>query len=504
MRLHLLRALLAGAPLLIEAVRLGTSRLAGISLACIAVSAAADPLTTSLGPKPQAAVVRAQVADGRAASVSTLSSNSLFNWAEAAYPALFPSHSENQVFGTYLYRYYPQTNSYLALDGQIFQYLGPASGNQLITVGRSSDFACSVDSTKCGAGPLDGRAWDAPVLVASNFQGGGPTRYGIDDKGRVLLVFVKNDGQRDRLYSSRVTPNVGSAGAIVSPPQAIDIVGGIAKPPAAQFTMAVAPNGDAVVAWLSPENCTASTYSTSGSCFYVYTARYFGESGTWQTAVRGPDTPGSVTDIKINSRGDFVMSMYGWTRVGTNRYEEYNAIGWKSPTQKSIQQKLFTDDDYMVWRAPALDAEGNFLVVGQSIPPGQTAQSNVVVAYRGSTQAGVGPREVLNQAGSQAVLKDSDLGQGGQAVVAWSQGSGAQAIRVIAVAPSPVARFATKEFPILAGLGNNLSKTRTVVTDTGEVFVYEFGPQVFERWAEGVWSSVQKLPAELTSNSEYF
>lgn len=53
-------------------------------------------------------------------------SDCFFNWAERTYPTLFaPSATMSSTFDVYYYRYYSQTNSYLATSGNRVYYLGP-------------------------------------------------------------------------------------------------------------------------------------------------------------------------------------------------------------------------------------------------------------------------------------------------------------------------------------------------------------------------------------------
>jgi murein DD-endopeptidase MepM/ murein hydrolase activator NlpD len=78
----------------------------------------------------------------------------LLNWAEGAYPQLFPRGPTNQTASPYIFRYYPQTNTYLGVAGDVVQVLGPVSGNAVVTVGKLADFSCSVYPTDCVTSPL--------------------------------------------------------------------------------------------------------------------------------------------------------------------------------------------------------------------------------------------------------------------------------------------------------------------------------------------------------------
>lgn len=79
--------------------------------------------------------------------------SALFNWAEMAYPDLFPGPQVNQSLAPYVYRHYPQTGHYLGVaNGEVF-VLGPATGGLIVGVGRVADFACNVQPRDCLPGP---------------------------------------------------------------------------------------------------------------------------------------------------------------------------------------------------------------------------------------------------------------------------------------------------------------------------------------------------------------
>jgi len=75
----------------------------------------------------------------------------LMDWAERKYPDLFPGHSSTMMAAPYLYRYYPQTQNYIGVDGQDVYVLGPISGNSLLGVGSMSGFGCAVLPGDCQA-----------------------------------------------------------------------------------------------------------------------------------------------------------------------------------------------------------------------------------------------------------------------------------------------------------------------------------------------------------------
>ncbi|MES2937189.1 MAG: hypothetical protein V4864_05885 [Pseudomonadota bacterium] len=84
-------------------------------------------------------------------AAADLSATQLFDWAEWAYPALFPSHEADAFADPYQYRFYPATGNHVGVAGGAVYLLGPASGGVLQSVGRMQDFACAVRPETCSA-----------------------------------------------------------------------------------------------------------------------------------------------------------------------------------------------------------------------------------------------------------------------------------------------------------------------------------------------------------------
>lgn len=85
---------------------------------------------------------------------------SLMDWAEKKYPQYFPGHQPDLYWQGYIYRFYPQTGSYLGVEGFNVRVLGPMFGPNMVDVGTLSDFTCQVKPTLCSpipaATPLNG------------------------------------------------------------------------------------------------------------------------------------------------------------------------------------------------------------------------------------------------------------------------------------------------------------------------------------------------------------
>ena len=65
----------------------------------------------------------------------------LLDWAELAYPTLFPGRPPSQQLAPYTYRYYGSTRNHLGVAGSDIYLLGPVSGDVLLRVGTLADFA---------------------------------------------------------------------------------------------------------------------------------------------------------------------------------------------------------------------------------------------------------------------------------------------------------------------------------------------------------------------------
>lgn len=200
----------------------------------VPVGNAASPLRTDGALRAPATLVRA------------VDATVFMDWAELAYPQYFPSHQANRTSAPYTYRFYPETNSYLGVDGDVVRLLGPAFGRDLVTVGRLTDFACRVFPEHClppvaNAGPAQSVAVDALVTLdgsASSDPNSDPLTYfwtfasrpvfsvatlssettarpsfRADMAGTYGLVLTVNDGQ----FNSQATVTVRATAAVVAP-----------------------------------------------------------------------------------------------------------------------------------------------------------------------------------------------------------------------------------------------------------------------------------------------
>ena len=79
-------------------------------------------------------------------SQRSITSDELFNWAEGTFPQFFPTQQTTKSFESFSYRFYPETNVYLATDNlrQVW-VLGPTLTNGVLTkIGLVDDFEDTV------------------------------------------------------------------------------------------------------------------------------------------------------------------------------------------------------------------------------------------------------------------------------------------------------------------------------------------------------------------------
>ncbi|MCK5830682.1 MAG: hypothetical protein KAH20_10300 [Methylococcales bacterium] len=70
-----------------------------------------------------------------------ISTDRVFAYAEANYPALFPGTATSNQYKQYTYRYYPKSKNYLGIDtGRNIYILGPYTQNKITAVGSVFDY----------------------------------------------------------------------------------------------------------------------------------------------------------------------------------------------------------------------------------------------------------------------------------------------------------------------------------------------------------------------------
>jgi hypothetical protein len=77
----------------------------------------------------------------------------LLDWAERAYPGLFPGPAATQWLAPFQYRYYPATGNYVGVEGSNVYVLGPVSQGTIQRVGSVEEFRCAVQGCVAGRPP---------------------------------------------------------------------------------------------------------------------------------------------------------------------------------------------------------------------------------------------------------------------------------------------------------------------------------------------------------------
>jgi len=154
--------------------------------------------------------------------------------------------------------------------------------------------AAAVLTVQAATGGLNGRAWAAGQLLETDDNVVRDSVSGIDDAGRVTVVFRKSNGTRDVIYATRGIPNAASVAPTWSTPVAIDVLAGVpvsTMGTIADYDLVVTPGGNAVAYWFHKAACSTSSYSTSGNCLYYYLARFTAGGSTWSAPELIGDAP---------------------------------------------------------------------------------------------------------------------------------------------------------------------------------------------------------------------
>lgn len=108
------------------------------------VAAAAPPDRTSAGaglmPDPDGADPHGARPRALAANIVESTGDILFNWAERAFPSLFPGHQATLSAPPYLYRFYPGTGIYVGMSGNNVYLMGGPYGGQPVRVGTVASY----------------------------------------------------------------------------------------------------------------------------------------------------------------------------------------------------------------------------------------------------------------------------------------------------------------------------------------------------------------------------
>lgn len=367
--------------------------------------------------------VRPLATSGNSSDPRSMTLDVLLDWAESGYQNFFPSHQVNQQSAPYVYRFYPETQTYLGSDGTSIFVLGPLSNGGLLNVGRISDFYCQVFAADCTGTQLIGKTWGVGVQVA-RFQNGQISSFRTvsDSSGNITIAILLRASTGERRI--QVFRGARVAGNLVwDKGQYVEGAAEDGQPSVAEstFELTSSRSGNLLIHWITKRRCAASIGSNFGSlCRNVMTARSLNGGQTWEIPVLVAELGGDADPIaKINDRGDSVLIFPGSTaRTATQYEQETVAMAWRD--RRAPRYSIDSNLGFAVgaqFRAfvtePVIDAHGNFSILGA------TNISNAsLVAVRGNATLGNLRRQILFENGGSVSFSTPLYGNdSGDAVV---------------------------------------------------------------------------------------
>lgn len=98
---------------------------------------------------------RSSVQQSGTLTLPTLDATVFMNWVESAFPEYVPDHQATIAQTGFVYRYYPKTGNYVAVDDSRRVYvLGPVTDNTLVELGKLENHVCNVFKPWCENGGL--------------------------------------------------------------------------------------------------------------------------------------------------------------------------------------------------------------------------------------------------------------------------------------------------------------------------------------------------------------
>jgi len=208
------------------------------------------------------------------ADTPSITPDQLFDWAEATYPQFFPTKEKTLTWSVYQFRYYKDTDVYLAVEnGTNVVALGTPTGNRITELGALTNYAYQVQShLKASTGVVK----RSIVLKDPSYI------YAAACKSAIMSMIIPVRLNDDPLVDFFVHYWCPISERVINP-----------KPVGAPETL---PTIDFLVAWVSDEN---GEYKVANEDIF----------GRLQVSLGGSSDKYVRTDLNRDGRDDFAFAM---------------------------------------------------------------------------------------------------------------------------------------------------------------------------------------------------
>lgn len=266
---------------------------------------ALEAVAESVGTRPENRKMALSVSQDALAAA-----NAVYALGESAYREYFPSQQATRMMGSWTYRYYPETGSYLAVIDWRVYVLGGGFGPEVVDVGAVSDYVT--------VGP------PSPYTFGNGTHLVGATAL---PPGR----YRSNNAQTASCYWARLKDTLGESGSTLANdigggPRVVDILGTDAA-----FHSSNCATWSAVVAPVTPGpsapftdgifivglDIQPGTWASDGSGASCYWARLRGFTGVSTDTIANDFGPSPAIVTILPTDAGFEVSRCGtWTRIG--------------------------------------------------------------------------------------------------------------------------------------------------------------------------------------------
>jgi Repeat of unknown function (DUF5648) len=340
-------------------------------------------------------------------------------------------------------------------NGAYLYTLSPVERDYAVSLGNWRFEGTSFKAPR--GSPLADRTWSVGNLLDTDDYPVVNHQVGIDDTGRALAVYLKSNGTRMVLYATRGQVSVAGV-ASWSAPSVIDIgLNGLAQSAdvGSPFSLAVAPNGNAIMAWFTLAACTPSeTYALTGTCKYLSTAEFNQATGVWSPPTILIDSPGAYVKARINNNGDVAVAYQSWRRLGPSGYESIPGIVAHPVTQGTPQYQVARLETPVLSANfdMTLDNSGRFVAAGEAVQGGTMD----IVIYAGTVFQGLTLFGTIDLGAAPASFQSLTTSQLGRSALLYKQTSAnaANSLFVALAGPSDITWINTE----IGAIGSSVYK----------------------------------------------